>query len=433
MTPKIFKSELLAEQYKKYEHPSGLDIYIFPKKLTTYYAIFGVKYGSIHNSFARKSEPENIITIPDGVAHFLEHKLFANEDGSDSFERFSELGADANAYTAFNKTAYLFAATENFYPSLRELITFVRHPYFSKENVASEIGIITEEIKMYDDSPSDRCFYGMLEGMYEHHSIRRNICGTAKSIKKITPELMYNCYNSFYNLNNMGLFICGDVNEDEIIKIADELLPSKSTQFDIIHQSNNIKEEPQVFQTYVETRMQISKPIFNIGIKDTNIPDNSDERQKREAIYSILNEMIFSQAGELYSSLFERDLISPSLSYCYTISPTNAYNSIAGEADNPKNVLDEILKFIEALKIKGLAYDDFIRSKRIMYADFVKSFDSTEGIANNLMSFSFDGAEMLSYVDIIESITFDDVNAIFPNAFDKDKITLSVIMPLDNN
>ena len=231
MTPKIFKSELLAEQYKKYEHPSGLDIYIFPKKLTTYYAIFGVKYGSIHNSFARKSEPENIITIPDGVAHFLEHKLFANEDGSDSFERFSELGADANAYTAFNKTAYLFAATENFYPSLRELITFVTHPYFSEENVASEIGIITEEIKMYDDSPSDRCFYGMLEGMYEHHSIKRNICGSVESISKITPETLYDCYNAFYNLNNMVLIVCGDVDSKAVLDIADKLLPQKSVPF----------------------------------------------------------------------------------------------------------------------------------------------------------------------------------------------------------
>lgn len=432
MNKQIFKSSLLSEEYTKYIHSSGLEIFIFPKKLTTFYAILGVKYGSIHSSFSSKSEPEKIITVPDGIAHFLEHKLFANEDGSDSFERFSELGADANAYTSFNKTAYLFSATENFYDSLRELISFVTHPYFSKENIASEIGIIGEEIKMYDDSPSDRCFYGMLEGMYEHHSIRRNICGTAETIRQITPELLYGCYNSFYNLHNMALFISGDVDQKAVLKICDDLLPKSSAPLEVLYQNENEKEKPCVYQSYVEAKMQVSKPMFNIGIKDTDISSDVNERQKRDAVYSILDEMIFSRAGELYSSLFERDLISPHLSYGYTISPTSAYNSIAGEADNPKQVLEEILKYIDLLKEKGLSYDDFIRGKRVMYAEFVKSFDSTDNIANNLMSMTFDGAELLSYADTVESVTFDDVKTLFESAFDKEKITLSVVLPLDN-
>ena len=432
MNKQLFHSSLLSEQYTKYTHPSGLEIYIFPKKLTTFYAILGTRYGSIHSSFAFDNEPEKIISVPDGIAHFLEHKLFANEDGSDSFERFSELGADANAYTAFNKTAYLFSATENFYDSLRELIRFVTHPHFTEKNIASEVGIITEEIKMYDDSPSDRCFYGMLEGMYEHHSIRRNICGTAESIRQITPELLYSCYDAFYNLNNMALFICGDVEDNKILEIANELLPKSSAPFNVLCQNENEKEAPHVCRPYVEAKMQVSKPIFNIGIKDTEIPSDANERQRRDAIYSILDEMIFSRAGELYSSLFERDIISPHLSYGYTISPTSAYNSIAGEADDPKLVLDEILEYIEALKKRGLSHEDFLRGKRVMYAEFVKSFDSTDNIANNLMSLTFDGAELLSYADTVNSITFDDVRELFENAFDKEKITLSVILPLES-
>ena len=142
--------------------------------------------------------------------------------------------------------------------------------------------------------------------------------------------------------------------------------------------------------------------------------------------------MIFSRAGELYSSLFERDLISPHLSYGYTVSPTSAYNSIAGEADDPKLVLEEILKYIDSLKEKGLPYEDFLRGKRVMYAEFVKSFDSTDNIANNLMAMTFDGAELLSYADTVESVTFDDVKKLFENAFDKEKITLSVVMPLES-
>ena len=433
MNKQTFKSALLNEQYTQYTHPSGLEIFIFPKKLTTFYAIFGVKYGSIHSKFALKSDPEKELTVPDGIAHFLEHKLFANEDGSDSFEHFSELGADANAYTSFNKTAYLFSATENFYDSLRELISFVTHPHFTKENIASEVGIITEEIKMYDDSPSDLCYYGMLEGMYEHHSIRRNICGSLDSIRQITPELLYSCYSSFYNLNNMGLFICGDVDEKAILDICDELLPDKPTPFEVIYKNEKKSEKPCVYKAYVETRKQVSKPMLNIGIKDTEIPDGANERQKRDATYTILNEIIFSQAGALYSSLFEREIITPGLAYNYNISSTEAYNSIAAEADDPKKVLDEILKYIEELKIKGIAYEDFVRSKRSLYADFVKSFDHIDNIVNDLMVFSFDGAEMLSYLDIIESVTYEDVTALLATAFDKEKITLSVVLPLENS
>ena len=432
MTEIKIRSDLLLEEYKKYTLPCGLSIYIFPKKLTTYYAIFGTKYGSIHTNAISKSDPSKTLSFPDGIAHFLEHKLFANEDGTDAFEHFSELGSDANAYTSSNKTAYLFSATENFYESLRELITFVTQPYFTEKNVSSEIGIITEEIKMYEDSPSDCCFYGMLEGMYEHHSVKRNICGTAESIRQITPKMLYDCYNAFYNLNNMALFICGDVDDEKILTIANELLPSTSQTFDIEFQNENKSESRNAYKSYVEKKMQVSKPLFNIGIKDVDIPDDPNERQKKDAAYSILDEMIFSRAGKLYTELLEANIISPHLSYGYTMAPTCAYNSIAGEADDPKLVLEKILDFISCLKEEGLSEEDFLRGKRVMYAEFVKSFDSTDNIANNLLSFTFDGCELLSYADIIASVTFDDVKNIFNTAFNQEKITLSVILPLEN-
>lgn len=427
---KIYESALLNERYEKISHPSGLDIYVFPKKLTTSYAIFGVKYGSIHNSFYIGGQKEPL-TVPDGIAHFLEHKLFTNEDGSDSFERFSEYGADANAYTAFNKTAYLFSCTDGFENSLTELIRFVTHPYFTPESVSSEIGIISEEIRMYDDNPSDRCFYGMLEGMYEKHSIRRNICGSAESISKISANTLYQCYNAFYNLSNMALVICGDVDTDTVLKIADSELPTVPSQFSTVVSDESSAERPAAFKPYVEQRMQVAKPIFNIGFKDTDIPQDPVKRQKKDATMAILDEMIFSRAGVLYNRLFDGGLISPNMSYSYTISPSAAYNSLAGEADDPRAVLNEIFKHVEQLKSDGLSYSDFLRGKRVMYAEFVKSFDSTDNIANNLLSFVFEDAELLSYTDIIDSVTFEDVTEALKNAFDQSKVTLSVILPLD--
>lgn len=430
MNSEIFTSELLGERYEKISHSSGLDIYVFPKKLTTTYAVFGVKYGSIDNSFSLNGDAP--VTYPDGIAHFLEHKLFINEDGSDSFERFSEYGADANAYTSFNKTAYLFSCTENFEKSLGELLNFVTHPYFTPESVASELGIIGEEIRMYDDNPADRCFYGMLEGMYEHHSIRRNICGTEESIAKITADTLYECYNAFYNLRNMALIVCGDVDVSSILAVADKHLTSVAPPFKAVAVNENDHEPAHVFKSLVEQRMQVSKPIFNIGFKDTDIPSSPVERQRKDAGMAVLDEIIFSRAGALYNDLFERNLISPNLSYGYTVSESSAYNSIAGDADDPKLVLNEILKHIAHLRESGLSHSDFVRGKRVMYSEFVKSFDSTESIANNLLSFICEDTELLSYANIIDSISFEYVNELFESAFDEEKITLSIVYPLEN-
>lgn len=426
-----FQHDRLKEEYRKYQHPSGLDIYIFPKKMTSTYAIFGAKYGSIHNCF-RIGDGE-FFTVPDGIAHFLEHKLFACEDGSDAFERFSDYGADANAYTSFNKTCYLFSCTDRVEDSLGELLDFVTHPYFTEESVASEIGIISEEIRMYDDNPSDRCFYGMLEAMYKNHSIRRNICGSVSSISLITPKLLYDCYRAFYRFSNMALVICGDVEDASILEVANRYLPmSPAPSETVVCLNENESESPSVFRSYVEQKMQVSKPLFNIGIKDTDIPADGVARQRKDAAMAILNEMLFSRAGDLYNLLIEKDMISPALSYGYSISESTAYNSIAGEADDPKAVLKEIWKYLQEVAKNGLSMDDFIRGKRVMLAEFIKSFDSTESIANNLFSFICEDCEMLSYADLIEQITFEEVEQLFHSSFSADAFALSVVFPLSS-
>ena len=425
-----YENKRINESYTKYTHPSGLDIYIFPKKMTTSYAILGTRYGSIHNRFKSEGD-DDWTTVPDGIAHFLEHKLFVCEDGSDAFERFSDYGADANAYTSFNKTCYLFSCTDRFTDSLAELLDFVTHPYFTEDSVKNEIGIISEEIKMYDDNPSDRCFYGMLEGMYKSHSIRRNICGTTETISQITTELLYDCYEKFYRLDNMTLVICGDVNDEEVLRVADKHLPnSKKESSYVFCENENKKESPEAFMPYVEQKMQVSKPLFKIGIKDTDIPDDATERQRKEAKMAILNEMIFSGSMDLYADLIEKDMISPAFSYGYSIGEDFAYNAISGESDDPRAVLEEILAQIEKLKVVGLNEADFLRSKSIMYAEAVKSYDSVENIANNLFSFVCDGFELLSDTDIIESISFKEICEIFENAFNRESITLSSVVPL---
>ncbi|MBQ9085785.1 MAG: insulinase family protein [Clostridia bacterium] len=427
------RSTRLKEEYRLYHHPSGLDIYVFPKEMTNTYALFGTKYGSIHNTFFSATTGE-MVTVPDGIAHFLEHKLFTCEDGSDAFERFSDYGADANAYTSFNKTCYLFSCTDRFEDSLKELLEFVTHPYFTPESVESEVGIISEEIRMYDDNPSDRCFYGMLEAMYQFHSIRRNICGSVESISQITADLLYQCYHTFYRLSNMALVVCGNVSDETVLRIADQVLPSSHAEAEAPIQcfNENEQERRQAFQPYVEYSMQVSKPIFNIGFKDTEIPAEGAQRQRKDAAMSILNEMLFSRAGELYNFLIETDLISPALSYGYSISETTAYNSVAGESDDPQAVLKEIQNYLQKVRKSGLSQEAFELGKRVMYAEFVKSFDSTESIANNLFAFVCEDSELLSYLDTLEQVTFDEVCELFQSAFLPETTAMCVVLPLEN-
>ena len=423
------KNAFLDESYEKYVHHCGLEIYIFPKDMTSTYALFGVKYGSVHNTFT--TPDGKTVTVPDGIAHFLEHKLFFNEDGTDSFERFSELGADANAFTSNTKTAYLFNCTDNFEESLEELVTFVTHPYFTPESVASEIGIISEEIQMYEDNPSSRCYYAMLEAMYTRHSVRNNVAGSLSSIRQISADMLYDCYNSFYRPKNMALIVCGKVSAEQVLNVLDRCLP-ESFSGDCAQKINeNLLESPLVDKEYTEQRMQVAKPIFCIGIKDTDIPSDPRERARKDATMAILNEVLFSAAGDFYNDMFERGIISPGLATGYTVADSFAHFTVEGEADDPKLFYDEFLKYISETLKNGLCQEDFERTKRVMFAEQVKGFDSTEGIGDAIFSCAYDGIGIFDYFNALNDVSFEDVSNALTSFFGQPSITLSVVLPLE--
>ena len=425
-----FESERLQETYDLYHHPSGLDIYIFPKQMTTTFAMFATRFGSVDRDFRLVDDLDGkTIRVPAGVAHFLEHKMFANEDGVDSFERFSAYGADANAYTAHNRTVYLFGCTENFDESLVELLRFVTQPYFTDESVAKERGIIAQEIKMYDDDPYERCFTELLRCLYHVHPVRENICGTVKSIREITAQTLMDCYRVFYNLSNMALVICGNVNADEILAIADRELPTQVP----VQIVRAMPEEPNtICRSRFEMAMQVAKPIFNIGFKDVGHLLSPMERQRREAVMSILNEMLFSRSGELFNSLFESGKISPGFSYGYSMSDGFSFNSLSGEAEDPEAVLREILDYIEDKKRTGLDPRTFARCKRVMCAEYVKDFDSTEEIAGDLLGYVFDEGEMFTYGELLSRVTQEDTERLLQEVFDPMRVCMAVIVPLTN-
>ena len=418
------KSELLSECYYSTTHESGLPIFVFPKKMSTTYAMLAVKFGSVDTA----TDHTNTSLVPDGVAHFLEHKLFANEDGSDSFERFAALGADANAYTSQSRTVYLFSCTERFEQSLEELLTFTTHPCFTQESVEREKGIIAEEIRMCLDDPYDRCYRNMLTGLYEKHPARLDICGSERSVRSITPQDLYRVYQTYYTLPNMALVVCGDVEPETVLCVADACL-GKITTSAMPPPRHTVKEPTRVNAAHTVARAQVAKPIFAIGVKDVAVPEDSALCTRRCAAMEILSEMIFGDTGELYNRLLDSGMISPEFSFGYTLTRDFGFLRISGEADEPRAVRDAILAYLAELSEKGLSREDFEHCRRIQLAEYIKGFDSTEEIADNLVAYLFDGAEIFSFADVIRDVTFEEVCSLFDSFFNPGCFTLSEVRP----
>ena len=222
-TKTIIRSPQTGDEYTHIRHKSGLNILVYEMDgFSTTQAMFGTKYGSINTQFKTASD-NNYCTVPEGIAHFLEHKLFENED-CDVFDLYAKTGANANAYTSFDKTCYFFSCSDHFQESLEILLSFVQSPYFTPESVAKEQGIIGQEIRMCDDDPGWRVLFNMLCGLYQKHPVRIDIAGTIDSIAQITDELLYRCYRTFYNLHNMVLAVAGNCKVDEVLEVADRLL-----------------------------------------------------------------------------------------------------------------------------------------------------------------------------------------------------------------
>ena len=419
----LHESELLGECYYSTVHKSGLPIYVFPKQLSVTHALFAVNYGSIHNVCKKGKKPP----FPHGLAHFLEHKLFINEDGSDAFEHFSALGADANAYTSHSKTVYLFSATDNVTEALGELVHFVTHPYFTPESVEKEQGIIAEEIRSCHDNPYDRCYYNMLEGLYHNHPVKKEICGSVRSIGEITDQTLYDCYRAHYRLSNMLLVVCGDVTPEEVLAVADAHLPMVDSES--VAKAESVAEPATVHRQRIVGKGQVAKPIFTIGIKDVNVPTDPIERCKRDVGMAILSEMLFSSSGEFYHRLFDAAIISPDFSADYSLLRDIGFMQISGEANDPQRVLDEVVQYLDEVRQKGLSEADFERCRRVEFAEYIKSFDSTEEIASTLLNFVFEGASPFEDVNILKDLQFSEVQEMFATFFDVERMVLSVIEP----
>ncbi len=420
----IFTSELISEQYCKVTHKSGLEIYVYPKDMSTLYGILSVNFGG---NVTRYEKDGCLFTIPQGCAHFLEHKLFDNSDGTNADDVFSSFGAYCNAYTSNDRTAYLFSATDMAEECLEHLIHFVNDPYFTCETVEKEIGIIAEEIRGCADDPYDRCYLGVLEGMYHNDPVKNEICGSEDSISCITPKTLYKCCEDFYVPSNMILSVCGNITPEKVLEIVDRVIGERQASTKPV--IPEFKEPREVKTPYVERYMQVGKPLFAIGVKDIDIPKDPLERYRRSEAVNILLHMMFSEAGDFYLDMLERGLISPGFDVGYSANERSAYIIMSGESDDPVSLFSEIKKQIKKSRCEGFDRRDFEREKKCMYASYISDFDLTEDMAFLMSSYAAERIDVFAYPDIIDSIDLEYVNSLAEKIFFDEYFTLSVIIP----
>lgn len=420
-TSEIIRNERTGDSYKIIRHKSGLDLLLAPmKNFVQTVAMFGTNYGSINNCF-KTSADNDFITVPDGIAHYLEHKLFENED-CDVFELYAQTGADGNAMTGFENTIYLFSCTENYAESLKILLEFVQKPYFTQENVDKEQGIIAQEIKMTMDLPKRRCFFNLLSAMYHDHPVKIDIAGTEESIAQITPDLLYRCYNAFYNLNNMALAVAGNLNEKEVIAICDECLkPCEDMNLEV-----RFPEEPlTVVERRVEEQFAVGVPIFSIGFKCT--PFDDDNIVKKEVEADFLLSLLAGRMSPLFKSLTDEGLVSGELGR--EVFDGNGFFSLilSGESEKPESVLERVLEYIEKARREGLDREVFELLKKAEYGSVIRSMNNPENYAENMLALHFHGLDAFEVERRLAEITFEDVTDALNEFFKEDNYSISII------
>ncbi len=419
-----FTDTSLNQSYFKFKHKSGLTVIVYPKEdFSKTYAIIATNYGSIDKTFIPKQSEQ--ITVPGGIAHYLEHKLFEGEKEG-AFERYARTGANANAFTSFDKTAYLFSCTEQFEDSLEILLDFVYSPYFTPENVEKERGIIGQEIRMYDDNSDWQVYFSVLEAAYHNHPIRDDIAGTVDSIAKITPELLYLCYNNFYNPSEMVLCVAGNATPESVEKICDKVLKEKEPS----EVKRIYPDEPCLpYKKVIEKNMSVSKTMFNIGIKDNVKYTNASELCDRAALTDILLELIIGKASPLYKDLYQKGLIGLDFSKEYMNSKSYGIVIFGGESDNPKAVYKSFFEYCSEL-IKSFPEKDFERCKKAVYGKKIQLLNDVEDIGYEAISAHFAGTDVFEVLNAYRRVTSEMAQNRLKSFFNEQYAVISIINPV---
>ena len=423
----IIENLKIKEKIYKEKLDNGLVVMVIPKKDTVKkYIIWGTNYGSNDNKFIVPGE-EKITEVPNGVAHFLEHKLFEQENGTNSLDTLTALGVEANAYTTNDHTAYLYGCTDNFYEALDEFMDYVQHPYFTDENVEKEKGIIGQEIRMYDDYPDWRVYLNTLEAMYHENPIKIDITGTIETISKIDKDILYKCYNTFYHPSNMAMVIVGDFKPEELLEEVKKRLVKKEASGEIKRIYPEEKEEivkPEIIQ-----KLEVSNPIYTIGIKDVRKENSNNKNEiiKKHISIEILLNIIFGRSSKLYQDLYKDGIIYGEPSLDYEFGKNYAHILITGMSSNPRKMYDSFKQRVKELKNNGIDKNDFERLKKMIYGNYVREYNDVQDIARMFLSDYFKGICSFDYLEEIEGINVEYLNQVLKDVFKEEKMVLSIV------
>ncbi|MCV9887727.1 EF-P 5-aminopentanol modification-associated protein YfmH [Metabacillus halosaccharovorans] len=427
MTKPIHFEQLQESLYYE-KMDNGLDVYVLPKKgFNKTYATFTTKYGSIDNTFVPLNKDE-MIQVPDGIAHFLEHKLFEKEDG-DVFQQFSKQGASANAFTSFTRTAYLFSSTSQVERNLETLIDFVQEPYFSEKTVEKEKGIIGQEINMYDDNPDWRLYFGLIQNLFHQHPVRIDIAGTIDSIAKITKDSLYECYHTFYHPSNMLLFVVGAVDPDKILQQVRENQQKKNFTAQSEIKREFPTEQETVFKEKEILKMNVQSSKCLVGLKAKKPNRTGAELLKYELSMNILLDMLFSKSSTNHEELYKEGLIDDTFSYDYTEESGFGFAMIGGDTVDPDRLAEKIKDILFKAKNHGVDFSTFEATKKKKIGAFLRAINSPEYIANQFTRYAFNEMNLFDVVPTLESLSKEDMTNVLNESVEESLFSVCQVVP----
>lgn len=406
---KVHNYELIDEKVYEHELDNGLKLFIIPKPgFQKTFVTYTTQFGSLDNHF-KPIGSQQFVKVPDGVAHFLEHKLFEKEE-EDLFTAFAEENAQANAFTSFDRTSYLFSATSNIESNIKRLLDMVETPYFTEETVNKEKGIIAEEIKMYQEQPGYKLMFNTLRAMYSNHPIRVDIAGSVESIYDITKDDLYLCYETFYHPSNMVLFIVGDVNPQNMIDLVEqhEAKRNKTKQPKI--ERAEIDEPIEVNQHNVTEQMKLQSPRLMLGFKNQPLKESSEKYVQRDLEMTFFYELIFGEETDFYQNLLNKDLIDETFGYQFVLEPSYSFSIITSATQQPDELKELLLNELKKYRGQLVDQEAFDLLKKQFIGEFISSLNSPEYIANQYAKLYFEGVSVFDMLEIVENITLESVN-----------------------
>ena len=405
---------------------NGLNVYLLKKEgFIKTYGIFTADFGSNDNEFIPRGQNE-FIKVNDGIAHFLEHKMFYTKDGVDANELYAKLGASSNAYTTNNQTSYLFSTTQNENECIELLLDFVQALDLTEEAVEKEKGIIEQEIKMYDDDPAWRLYFGSIAALYVNHPNNTDIAGTVESVNRITKAELDLCYSTFYHPDNMMLFIVGNIDIEDTMTLikANQADKEFAPRQEIVRKK--VEEPLHIATRYQEIKMDVNVEKLYLSIKVNDMLSDPYLSLRRDIAFNLFFDCIFAKSSDTYNSWLEQGLINSSFETNFNQMRDTAFIQMGGDCENLDVFEKTLVDFVENINNVTIDEATFGRLKKRDIGNFILAFNSNESIASNFTRYYYEGVNAFEVVDVMQEITLAEVMAV-RKYFNKDLMAITII------